>query len=179
MTRIQFLHAVYRTIADRRIIAARRGTTSLELALIFPFMMVLFFGCVETTQLVRVFMGLGVGTQAMADLLSHGDPDTAAQVSDACNGAKLVMAPFSAGTFKAAISSVANTAGVIAINWVDVTCGTATPMLNAISLGSAMVPNAGDQVIIVQTSYVYTAATSYVLPASYTLSQLAYARPRL
>ena len=157
----------------------KRGTTSLELAMIFPFMMALFFGCIEVTQLVRAYMGLGVSTEAMADLLSHGDPDTAAQVLDACNGAKLVMSPFTGGTFKAAISNVKNTGGTLAVSWSNNTCGIATTSSDAITVGTSMVPNSADEVIVVQTSYVYTAATSFVMPASYTLTYSAFARPRV
>jgi|GEM_PF-3604302 len=157
----------------------RTGTTSLELAMIFPFMMILFFGCFEVTQLVRAYMGLGVSTEAMADLLSHGDPDTSAQVLDACNGAKLVLAPFSSGTFQAAISDVKNTAGALAVSWSNNSCGTATAISNATTLATALVPNSGDEVIIVQTTYTYTPPTSYVMPSSYTLNYIAYARPRV
>ena len=157
----------------------RSGTTTLELALIFPFMMTAFFGCVEVTQLVRAYMGLGVATEAMADLLSHGDPDTAAQVTDACNGAGLVLSPFSSGTFKAAIANVKNTSGALAVTWSNTSCGTATAIANATTLATSLVPNSGDEVTIVQTTYVYNAATSAVLAGSFTLNYIAYARPRV
>ena len=169
----------FRLIA--RLSREREGTTALEMCLLFPFMMVLFFGTYETTQLVRVFMGLGMATQGMADLLSHGDPDTAAQILDSCNGAKLMMTPFASTTFKAAISSVKNTAGTITVSWSDTSCGTATgiPSQTAITMGTPMVPNTGDEVFIVQSQYTYAAATSYVLPASYTLAYQAFVRPRV
>ena len=155
------------------------GTTTLELALIFPFMMITFFGCVEVTQLVRAYMGLGVATQAMADLLSHGDPDTAAQVLDACNGAKLVLAPFSSGTFKAGIANVKNTSGALSVTWSNTSCGSATAVSDPTTMATALVPNSGDEATIVQTTYVYTASTSAVMAASYTLNYIAYARPRV
>lgn len=164
-----------------RLLAFRRdrsAAAALELCLMFPFMMVLFFGCVEVTQMVRVYMELGVTTEAMADLLSHGDPDTSAQVLDACNGAKLVMAPFSGSTLKAAIADVKNTSGTIAVSWSDTSCGTATAISNPTTLGTSLVPNSGDEVILVQTTYSYTASTSYVMPATQTYIYLAYARPR-
>ncbi|MCX7384709.1 MAG: pilus assembly protein [Alphaproteobacteria bacterium] len=163
----------------RSLLRDRSGTAALELCMMFPFMMVLYFGAIEVTQMVRVYMGLGVTTEAMADLLSHGDPDTAAQILDACNGAKLVLAPFSGSTLKAAISTVKNTSGTISVSWSDTSCGTATAINNAVTLGTALVPNSGDEVILVKTSYVYTASTSYVMPATQTYTYLAYARPRV
>ncbi len=156
----------------------RSGGAALELSVIFPFLMVLFFGCVEVTQMVRAYMGLGVTTEAMADLLSHGDPDTSAQITDACNGAKLIMAPFSGTSLKAAIVDVKNTGGNIAINWSDTSCGSATAIASPTTLGSNLVPNTGDEVILVQTTYTYTSLTSFVLSPSYSFSYIAYARPR-
>lgn len=144
----------------------------------FPFMMVLFLGCVEVTQLVRASMGLGVATDAMADLLSHADPDTAAQVTDACNGAKLAMAPFSGGTFAAAVANVKNTNGTLSVSWSNTTCGGASAITNATTLGSALVPNNGDEVTLVQTSYTYTAVSHFVLSPSYTFTSVAMSRPR-
>ena len=156
----------------------RSGGAALELSVIFPFLMVLFFGCVEVTQMVRAYMGLGVTTEAMADLLSHGDPDTAAQVTDACNGAKMIMAPFNATSLKAAITDVKNVGGTLSVNWSNTTCGSATAITNPTTLGTNLVPNSGDEVILVQTTYTYTAGTSFVLSPSYSFSYLAYARPR-
>jgi Flp pilus assembly protein TadG len=157
----------------------RSGAAAVELCIIFPFLMVLFFGCIETTQLVRAYMGLGVSTEAMADLLSHGDPDTSAQILDACNGAKLVMTPFAGTTFKAAIANVKNSAGVLSVTWSDVSCGNATAITTPTTKATALVPNSGDEVILVLTTYTYSAGTSFVLPASYSFTYLAYARPRV
>ncbi len=165
--------------ARRSLLRDRSAAAMVELCLMFPFLMVTFFGCVEVTQMVRVYMELGVTTEAMADLLSHGDPDTAAQVLDACNGAKLVMAPFSGSTLKAAVADVKNTSGTLSVAWSDTSCGSATAIANATALGTALVPNSGDEVILVQTTYTYTASTSYVMPATQTYVYLAYARPRV
>lgn len=158
---------------------AREGIVAMELALIFPFMAIVFFGCFEVTQLVRVYMGLSVATHAMADLLSHGDPDTTAQILDACNGAKLVMAPFTSSTLKAATATVTNVAGVAQLTWSDTSCGSATAIATPLTVAAPMAPNPGDAVIIVQTTYTYNAATSLIMPASYSLSQTAFARPRV
>ncbi|MCW3476820.1 TadE/TadG family type IV pilus assembly protein [Limobrevibacterium gyesilva] len=151
---------------------------AMELALIFPCMMVMFFGCFEVTQLVRAYMGLGVSTQSIADLLSRNSPNTAAQITDACNGGKLVMAPFNGSNLKAAMAVVANTAGKLSVTQQDTSCGSAAAITNATTIASALAPNAGDSVVIVQATYSYSAATSFLLPGSYTLSYVSYSRPR-
>ena len=164
-----------------RLTRVRRGITSLEFALLAPVLMTMLIGTYETTQLVRAYMTLGVATQAMADLLSHGDPDTSAQVTDACNGARLVMAPFTAANFSASIVALKNTAGTVGLNWSNASCGTPTVMTSAaaITLGTPLVPNAADEVFIVQSNYSYNARTSLVLNATFALGYQAFARPRV
>ena len=170
-----------RSSLRQRFAEARSGVTSLEFALLGPILMVMLIGTYETTQLVRAYMTLGVATQAMADLLSHGDPDTSAQVTDACNGARLVMAPFTAANFSASIVALKNNAGTVAVNWTSTSCGTPTAMTSAaaITLGSPLVPNAADETFIVQSNYTYNARTSLVLNATFALGYQAFARPRV
>ncbi|HEY2133593.1 MAG TPA: TadE/TadG family type IV pilus assembly protein [Acetobacteraceae bacterium] len=84
----------------------RRGSVAMELALVSPLLMIMFLGCFEVTQLVRVYMGLGVAANAVADLVSRDTPDTAANIADACNGGKLIVAPFPGTGLTIAIASV-------------------------------------------------------------------------
>ena len=153
----------------------------MELALIFPAMMVAFFGTYEITQLVRVYMNLGLSSAVVADLLARNSPDTPGEITDACNGGKMIMLPFVGTNFNAAVASVTNKSGTITLNWSNTTsCGTgAAAIASPTTLAATLVPNAGDSVIIVQTNYSYTALTSFVLNQTYTISHLGYARPRL
>jgi Flp pilus assembly protein TadG len=162
----------------RRRAGARRGTVALELALIVPAMTIMMFGTYELTELVRVFMGLGLSSQVVADQISRYSPDTAPEITDACNGGKLVMMPFNGTTLKAAIASVSNVAGTATLNWHDETCGGATAISGPAAAAASLVPYAGDSVIMVQTTYTYTAATSYVLPQTFTLTHTSFAVPR-
>jgi len=163
----------------------RSGSTALELAAVFPMMAIMFFGCFEVTQLVRVSMGLGVSTDAVADYVSRaaspGGTDPTSEVTNACAGGKLMMAPF-VGTFLgAAVASVTYNASTnaIALDWTDTSCGTGTAgITNPVAIATPLLNQPGDSVIIVLTTYTYTSPISVVLQPSYTLSHMSYARPR-
>jgi Flp pilus assembly protein TadG len=163
----------------------RRGSVSLELAAIFPFMAIMFFGCFETTQLVRVAMGLGVSSDAISDYIARasqpGGTDPTAEVTNACSGGQLMMAPFSGSFLGAAVVSVTYsvTSGAIAVDWSDTSCGTGTAAISdAVTLATALLTTPGDSVIIVQTTYNYAAPVHFVLQPSYTLTHMSYSRPR-
>ena len=159
---------------------SRRGSVVTELALIFPLMMIMFLGCFEVTQLVRAYMGLSTTAQNVADMLARQAPIPAGAISDACNGAKLAMSPVSGNHLSAAVVSVTKdvTNGSIGVDWQDTTCGGASAIANASTLATGVLLNKGDNVIVVKTTFTYNALISFVLPASVTLSQVAFARPR-
>ena len=158
----------------------RRGSVAMELALVSPLLMILFFGCFEVTQLVRVYMGLGVAANAVADLVSRDTPDTAANIADACNGGKLIIAPFPGTSLTVAIASVTKQAstGKLILNWTDTSCGSPQQIANPIALATPIATNPNDTVIIVQANYTYTAATSFLLGSNYVLNYLGFSRPR-
>lgn len=159
---------------------ADRGSVALEMALISPLLMIMFLGCFEVTQLVRVYMGLGVAANAVADLVSRDTPDTAANIIDACNGGRLVVAPFAGANLTVAIASVTKKAstGALTVNWTDTSCGNPAPIANPIALATPLDTNPNDTVIIVLARYSYTASTSFLLAPRYSLSTMGFSRPR-
>jgi Flp pilus assembly protein TadG len=169
----------------RRLPKDRRGIAALEMAAISPFMIALFFGCFEVTELVRVSMGLGVASDAVSDYVARaaepGGTDPYSEVSNACSGGELMMAPFSGSFLGVAIASVtySTSTGSIGVDWTSTSCGTgATAIANPVSLATPLLNNPGDSVIIVQTTYNYVSPISFVLQPSFTLTHLSYSRPR-
>ena len=163
----------------------RRGIAALELAAIFPSMVIMFFGCFEVTELVRVSMGLGVASDAVSDYVARaaepGGTDPYSEVTNACAGGELMMAPFSGSFLGVAVASITYSvsSGTIGVDWTNTTCGTnATAITNPVALATPMLNNPGDSVIIVQTTYAYSSAISFVLQPSFTLTHISYSRPR-
>ncbi len=169
----------------RAITRDRKGGAAVELAAIFPMMTIMFFGCFEVTQLVRVSMGLGVSTDAVSDYVSRaawpGGTDPTTEVANACAGGRLMMAPFNGTFLGAAVASVtySATTGTIALDWSDTSCGTGTVAIaNPVTLATPLLNQPGDCVVIVQATYTYTSPVSVVLQSSFTLTHLSYSRPR-
>ncbi len=163
----------------------RRGIAALELAAIFPFMMAMFFGCFEVTELVRVSMGLGVASDAVSDYVARaaqpGGTNPYTEVTNACSGGQLMMAPFSGNFLGVSVASVtfSTSNGTIGVDWTNNSCGTNTTAIpNPIRLATPMLNNPGDSVIVVQSTYSYASPISFVLQPTFTLTHVSFSRPR-
>ncbi|WP_428377984.1 TadE/TadG family type IV pilus assembly protein [Lichenicoccus sp.] len=158
----------------------RRGVAALELALVAPLMLIMFFGVVEVTQLIRVSNKLDFASQAIENIVAGQNPATVVSVTNAYQGGELVMAPF-VGTTNLAVtvaSVIFDASGNASLAW-QITEGGASAMSVATACGLAKGLGLGsDSVILVQASYSYSAITHYILPSSYALSHVAYGRPR-
>jgi hypothetical protein len=112
--------------------------------------------------------------QAFADMIAAQNSVDATALTNFCNGVQMVMVPYVTTSLKAAIASVTNGA----VDWSDTSCGPATAISSPTSVAAALGVGGGNSVIIVQTTYTYTSPLSYLMPASITLTQTAFARPR-
>nr|WP_321985774.1 TadE/TadG family type IV pilus assembly protein [uncultured Lichenicoccus sp.] len=159
----------------------QHGVAALELALTAPLMLILFFGTVEVTQLIRVSNKLTLATQAIANIIGGQNPATVLNVGNAYVGGEFVMTPFVNSTpLLATIASVTydSSGNPSQLAW-QITEGGASAMSVATACSLAKGYGVGsDSVIIVQASYSYAAITHYILPSSYALSHVAYGRPR-
>ena len=145
-----------------------------EFAIVMPLMLMLTMGTFEATRAVRAKMKADFAAQTLADLIAAQNSVNAAALTNFCNGAQMVMVPYVTTSLKAAIASVTNGT----VDWTDNTCGTATAISNPASVATTLSNGGGNSVIIVQTTYSYTSPLSYLMPASITLTQTAFARPR-
>ena len=158
-----------------------RGVAALEFALVLPFMLVLYFGTVEITQLIRVSNKLTMATETAADIIGAQNTYSLASLQNAQLGSQLMMKPFSATPLQNSFASISfNSAGAAsAVTW-QVLQGTNAASVPVATLCSAAagLGLGNDSVVIVTSSYKYTGITSYVLPTSWTLSKRAFVRPR-
>jgi Flp pilus assembly protein TadG len=174
--------------------ADARGAAAIEFVLILPVMLIIFFGSFEVSMLLRAYLTANRAAQLIANLVAQegsnnqgGTPTafSAADSTDYCTAAKLAMAPFpggpvNSGPLKATIASfTANASGTPVADWAsqDTVCGGGAGSLATTDV-SGLIPTKGDSVIIVKIQYTYTASIHFVLPATYTITQTAYQRPR-
>ncbi len=184
--------------AMRRSLAAdRTGTAAVEFALLFPIMLTLFIGSYEVENVLLADLKLTAAAETAADLVAQttvvgGALGTGVlQTSDFTNftsAAADVLTPLPTGTnnslVKIAFASVTYSTGTPTIDWhVEENGATAISLSNVpnnealTNLGNASAGSL-DSVIVVQVQYTYTSPISYVLNASYTLSESAFNRPR-
>ena len=184
--------------APRRGLGAdRTGTAAVEFALLFPIMMTLFIGSYEVENVLLADLKLTAAAETAADLVaqtttSGGSLQTGVlQSTDFTNFTSAtanVLAPLPTGSgnslVKIAFASVTYSTGTPVIDWhIEENGATAITTANVpnneslTNLGNASAGSL-DSVIVVQVQYTYTSPISYVLNASYTLSESAFNRPR-
>lgn len=162
----------------RLLARAESGVAAVEFALIVPTLMVLFLGTFEASNLIRAKMKFDAAAPAVASLVALQNPSqTGTLTSDFCTGAADMMAPFSTSGLNVEVASVTNYNGTSTVDW-TANCGNLSNPKDPTVLATGLVPNSGDSVIVVQTTYTYSAPLHLVLGASYTFQNVGYARPR-
>lgn len=163
---------------------------AVELALLFPVLVILFFGTFEATRLVRANMNLNHAAETMALLVANqnyvtnsaSSSYTQYSIPNFCTAAGYTMAPFPAAPLQITVASFTNSSGTApsTYDWISTTCGGATAPSTATLAGYAdpVIPNAGDSVIVAVASYTYNSPIQYVFRNAFTFTEVAFSRPR-
>lgn len=171
------------------LIEQNRAAATVEFALVLPVVLLMLAGLYEATALVRADMKLNHAAAMLAKMVAQQSGTVTsgrtASLGDLCTGSGLGLAPMPAMPFAAAIASVTNAGGSGAReDWEsDASCPSAAAALGAgtatnMATTPNVVPNTGDSVIIVNAAYTYAPLFHLILPASFTLKEVVYARPR-
>ena len=164
------------------------GAIAVEFALIMPILITLVIGTVSIVQLIRANIVFAAAASTMGEITAAQTTVTAGVAGitgDYCKGAQFTMFGYNTASLAMAIASVTNTNGSIAQDWEnDTSCPTtAVPFgtgatSSAVTLGTPLVPTAGDSVIIVRAAYVYTPLFNLIIGKPVTLGTIVYSRPR-
>lgn len=159
---------------------ARRASSAIEFAIIAPVLVTLATGCVGLSLLVRARMDLATAAETMAQLIAAQSTVTPTQIGDFCTGTRDELLPYSTTSLKISVASVTRgtASGTVGLDWQDTTCGNGSAIAAPTTLAAGVVPTNGDSTIVVQASYTFANPLSLVLPASFSLSSTAFARPR-
>jgi Flp pilus assembly protein TadG len=167
----------------------RSGVVAIEFALILPIMLIIFFGSYEAANLVLAYMKVEDAAETAADLVAQATINTvlsSASFTGFTNAVEQVLSPLptSGSQLKIAYASVTYSTGSPVIDWhyefngaTALTIANISSSQNLANLGNET-NGSTDSVIVVQLTYAYTSSSSHVLNASYTLSEMAYNRPR-
>ena len=152
----------------------RNAVAVVEFAIVMPLMLMLTLGTFEATRAVRAKMKADFAAQAFANMIAAQNSVDATALTNFCNGARMVMVPYTTTSLKAAIASVTNGT----VDWTDTSCGSPSAISNPTTVATTLSAGSTNSVIIVQTTYSYTSPVPYLMPSSITLTQTAFARPR-
>ncbi len=165
------------------------GVAAIEFAFLVPIMLIIFFGSYETANFVLAYMKLENAAETATDLVAQTRVNTVLQstdFTDVTSAVEQVLSPLptSAGQLKIAYASVTYSTGSPVVDWhfevngaTALTIANITSSQNLANLGSET-NGSTDSVIVAQLTYAYSSAFSHVLKPSYTLSELAFNRPR-
>jgi len=162
----------------RKLWKERRGTVSVEFALVLPLLAAMFCGVFEVSQALIVYMKVIDVADTVSDLVAQQKAVATADINNYYLAGQMVMTPSPGGGLGLTIASVTfdpNT-GAPAVAW-QVERGGASPMPDAAAAATGL-GSPGDSVIEANAIYTYTSVLKYLLPNGITMSSRVFSRPR-
>jgi Flp pilus assembly protein TadG len=176
----------------RRLLNDRSGLAAVEFAMIFPMMVVMFFGVHEISAAISVDRKATLVARTLSDLTSQSASVANADLVSFGEAAKAIMTPYPGSPLISSVSEVYidSVSGVARVQWsqgltidgAGVVAIAPTPPHNpgdVVVLPATLVAAKGTFVIWSEVSYKYTPAIGYVLAKTgMTFKDAAYTRPR-
>lgn len=169
------------------------GLAAVEFAMVFPIMVMLYFGVVEFSSAIAVDRKATQVARTLSDLTSQSASVADADLLSFGQAAKAIMTPYPASPLVSAITEVyvdAST-GVARVQWSkgltisttgDVAIAATAPHNpgDVVVLPTSLVVAKGTYVIWSEVTYTYTPAVGYMLAKTgKVFNDVAYTRPRL
>ena len=177
----------------RGLLDDRSGLAAVEFAMIFPIMVLMFFGVVELSAAISADRKATLVARTLSDLTSQSVSVADADLTNFGQAAKAIMTPYPPSPLTSSITQVYvdKISGVARVQWSKgLTIDTAgnvtiapTPPRNPgdiVVLPPTLVAAKGTFVIWSEVSYKYTPAVGYLLAKTgLTFKDVAFTRPRL
>jgi Flp pilus assembly protein TadG len=157
-----------------------RGMAAVEFALIAPFMIVLFFGCIEVSSALGCKARVQRVASTSADLVSQATAVSTTDVTNIFNAANSILYPYSVANAHIVISSLVDDGhGGAKVAWSNAQNATARVVGTSVAVPTGLiVSGSGGSVIYGEITYTYNSGTTYVLHTVINMSGSFYARPR-
>ena len=177
----------------RDLLSDRSGLAAVEFAMIFPIMVVLYFGVVEFSSAIAVDRKATQVARTLSDLTSQSMTVADTDIKNFGEAAKAIMTPYPPSPLVSSITEVYidKVSGVARVQWSkgltigptgDVSIAAAAPHNpgDVVTLPPALVAAKGTFVIWSEVGYTYTPAVGIMLASTgITFRDVAYTRPRL
>jgi Flp pilus assembly protein TadG len=155
-----------------------KGISAVEFALIAPLMVLIYFGCIELSLLMRVDRRVTTTASSLGDLTARLVTVSDADMNELFDAASVTMQPYSALNARMRITSVVdNGDGQTRVDWSDGHLMTPYAANALITVPAGLVPSPGS-VIVAEVEFEYESTVGFVLDASQTLTDVFYLRPR-
>jgi Flp pilus assembly protein TadG len=166
----------------RRLGRNRRGMAAVEFAMVFPVMLAIYFGIVETGQAVMIDRKVTQLTRALADLASQSKNSLGnGDVTNIFDAAQTVMMPYTRVNPRMSIHHIViDSAGLARVCWSEQRNSTKLARGTTVNLPVDLrVPNTS--LIMAQASYAFTPVVGWIIEnGAITLGgSPLYMRPRL
>ncbi len=155
-----------------------KGISAVEFALIAPIMVLIYFGCIELSLLMRADRRVTATASSLGDLTARLVTVSDADMQELFNAATVSMQPYSANNARMRITSVVDTGdGQTRIDWSDAFNMTPYTPNALITVPEGLVPSPGS-VIVAEVEFAYESDLAFVLDGSRMLKDVFYLRPR-
>lgn len=154
------------------------GVSAVEFAFIAPLMVLIFFGCIELSFLMRADRRVTATAASLGDLTSRLASVTDEDMRELYNAATVMMQPYPASETRMRISSIVdNGNGQKRVAWSDGYKMEPRVVDSLVAVPDGIVPQPGS-VILTEIEYDYKSGFSVVIDTSITMSDTFYLRPR-
>lgn len=154
------------------------GLAAVEFALIFPLMLVFYFGAFEATQMLTAGRRVSAVAYTAADLVAQAASVNNADMADVFAASSALLYPLSTTPLTIRVTSVvANSGGVNKVAWSDGHNITPRTVNSNVTLPTGLT-SAGTSVIFVEVTYAYSSPVSETITDSIDFEEVAYLKPR-
>jgi len=155
-----------------------KGVSAVEFALIAPLMVLIYFGCIELSLLMRADRRVTTTASSLGDLTARLVTVSDSDMQELYNAAVVLMSPYAASSTRMRITSVVDDGdGETRVAWSDGFNITPYAEDAVITVPEGLVASPGS-VIIAEVEFEYDSSIGFVLDASQTLEDTFYLRPR-
>lgn len=154
------------------------GISALEFAIVAPLMVLLFFGCIEISLMMRLDRKVATTSSSLGDLTARLASVDDSQMAEMFAAASVLLQPNDITQARMRITSIVDSGdGVTKVDWSDGYNFTAFTPGATIAVPTGIVASPGS-VILAEVEYDYQNKLGYVINFGGTLSDRFYLRPR-
>jgi len=155
-----------------------KGVSAVEFALIAPLMVLIYFGCIELSFLMRMDRRVTSTSSSLGDLTARLATVTDDDMAEMFAAAKVMMQPYDAEAGSMRISSIVDDGdGVTKVAWSDAYAMTPLSEGSVVTVPDGIIPSPGSA-IVAEVQFNYQSPFGYVLKLERTVSDKFYLRPR-